>query len=329
MQSSIKLHLAVEQSAALSFDALCSSTRLLLRSAIVDRYVLNCGHVHVQSLSHYHAHIQLFEYAVKEDTKVDFSITDPAFFMHADLNKNTCYLCYRTAGNYRKALPKGENQIMLITFKADWLVYKCQKLSELKAFTTVVYSQEVGQGSLPAMGIGRSLFTAIKKMNTPGNDLNDEGYHFISGCINKYYNKLKCRNNNTHYRHHKAAEVAEFIKQNFASELVENLPKLAARFMVSERTMARLAETAFGMPLHKQVIKLRMDYALDLLINTDKPVFEIAALCGYKEPYYFGKAFKKQFGDCPKSVKRPVKRPAARIEMAEAVTAQYLLRKRF
>ncbi|MNL41613.1 HTH-type transcriptional regulator CdhR [compost metagenome] len=74
--------------------------------------------------------------------------------------------------------------------------------------------------------------------------------------------------------------------------------------MVSERTMARLAELAFGMPLHKQVIKLRMDYALDLLINTDKPVFEIAALCGYKEPYYFSKAFKKQFGDCPKSVKR-------------------------
>ena len=321
MQSSIKLHLAAAQPAALSFDALCSTARLPLRSATVDHYVLNCGHIHVQSLSHYHAHIQLFDYVVNEDTKVDFSIADPAFFMHADLNKNSCYLCYRSAGNYRKTVPKGENQILLITFRPDWLVYKCQKLSELKVFTTAICNQEMGQGSLPAIGIGKSLFTAIKKMNTNGDELNDEGYHFISGCINKYYNQLKCRNSSSHYRHFKAAEIAAFIRLNFTSELAENLPKLAARFMVSERTMARLAEIAFGMPLHKQVIKLRMGYALDLLINTDKPIFEIAALSGYKESYYFSKAFKKYYGECPKCVKRPCRR-AARIKMETAFTVQ-------
>ncbi len=130
----------------------------------------------------------------------------------------------------------------------------------------------------------------------------DEGYNFINGCINKYFNSIKSRNATSREHHLKGQAIASFINENFTTEMADDAPKLAYRFMVSERNLARLAKNVFGIPLHEQVIKLRMDYARRLLSTSGKPVKEIALLAGYKEPHYFSKAFKKYYGKCPKSV---------------------------
>jgi len=270
MRSSIKLHLTAAQKEA---------------------------KVTVRSVSHYHAHIELFDCTVKRDIEVDYSVPEPAIFMYVELKKNNCYLCYRPVGNYRRKVPAGVNRIMLITFRTDWLMYKCQKLPELNAIAAAVSNPGTKQMSLPAIGIGRSLFAALSKMDRFGDDPSDAAYNFISGCINKYYSKLQ-------YRNRKTAEVSGFVRQHFSSDVVENLPELASRFLVSKRTMARLADITFGMPLHRQVVKLRMDYALKLLLTTSKPVYEIAALSGYTDAHYFSKAFKKHFGECPKCIRR-------------------------
>jgi transcriptional regulator GlxA family with amidase domain len=41
--------------------------------------------------------------------------------------------------------------------------------------------------------------------------------------------------------------------------------------------------------------------AQHLLATTNKPVKEIALMCGYKDPHYFSNAYKKYFGESPKS----------------------------
>lgn len=262
--------------------------------------------VTVQSVSHYHAHIELFECTVKRDIEVDYSVPEPAIFMYVELKNNSCYFCFKPVGNYRRKVPAGANQIMLITFRTDWLLYKCEKLPELNAITAAVSNPRARQMSLPAIGIGRSLFAALKRMSRLGADPGDAAYHFISGCINKYYSKLA-------YRNQKTAELSAFVEQNFNSDAVETLPELASRFLVSNRTMARLADVTFGIPLHTQVIKMRMNYALELLLTTRKPIFEIAAMCGYSDAHYFGKAFKKYFGECP-GLLRKMRKKARRIE---------------
>jgi AraC-like DNA-binding protein len=310
MQSHIKLHLDTVQSAVQTFDALPLSSSMPLRTACTEKFTMKEGILLVQSVSHYLAQIELFEYSFTQETDISFSVNEPAFFMHADLEKDSCYLCYRPAGKYRKKVPAGINKILLITFRSDWLIYKCQKLAELKSFTTSFCNPEGKPMSLSSFGIVRNLFNSLKKMEASTNDLHmdDGGYIFINNCINKYYNKLRGRNATSHYHHHKALAISAFIAENFRSEDADNLPKLASRFMVSERSMARLAKTAFGIPLHEQVIKLRTDYALDQLLTTAKPICEIARLSGYKEPHYFSKAFKKRFSVPPKSIERPYKK---------------------
>ena len=45
--------------------------------------------------------------------------------------------------------------------------------------------------------------------------------------------------------------------------------------------------------------ELRLTYAKKLLTNTNYTIKEIAGLCGYADPYYFSRAFKKHFGAAP------------------------------
>jgi len=313
MQSRINIQTPKKQPIETNQNVVTPHNFKRLRIANMEKLLFNEGYVYVQSISHYLAHIELFEYSFAQETSIDFTINKSAFFMYADLGTGFSHLCYHPAGKYRKIVGPGHNRVMLLTFRSDWLIHRCQKITEFKSFTSFFGNLEERPMQLPRVNIASSMFSSLVKMDTVVDDLNmdDDGYIFINGCINKYYNKLKRRNANAHYYHHKAADISSFINTQFATEEVENISKLAARFMVSERTLARLAKIAFGTPLHEQVIKLRIHYALDLLLNTDKPIFEIASLSGYKEPYYFSKAFKKYFSICPKSVNRPAKIAAA------------------
>lgn len=281
-----------------------------LRMAKIKEVVLDEGHIIVQSISHYLAYIELFEYALTAKTSINFTVNISSFFLYADVQTGLAQLCYLPKGKYRKVVRSGTNQVMLLTLRPDWLIYKCKQLPHLMSFNIFFCDCEDQPMNLPSIGIANKLIRSLIKMDASVNDLNmdNDGYIFINGCINKYHNKLQHKNDTARYYHDKAAAISSFIKTHFATEEAENLPKLANRFMVSERTLARLTKIAFGIPLHEQVIKLRIHYALNLLLTTSKPIFEIATLSGYREPYYFSRAFKKYFGVCPKSINRPSKK---------------------
>lgn len=307
MQSNITIQLTKDQFIETQKNTLAPHNFQRLKIAHAKEIVFNEGSIVVQSISHYLAHIEFFDYSFTRQTSIEFTVNKSAFFLYADLLTGFSQLCYQPMGKYRKAVPAGCNQIMVLTFRPDWLAYKCRSMTELKAFTSFFGNPEDQPMHLPRIPIANVLIRSLVKMNDVIEDMNmdDDGYIFINGCVNKYYNNLKRKNATAYYYHHKAADISSFIRKKFATEEAENLSRLAARFMVSERSLARLAKIAFGIPLHEQVIKLRIHFALDLLLTTDKPISEIAVLSGYKEPCYFSKVFKKHFGVCPKSVKRP------------------------
>lgn len=55
-----------------------------------------------------------------------------------------------------------------------------------------------------------------------------------------------------------------------------------------------------GTPPTKYLIRLRMQYAIDLLLNSELSIQEIASRCGYNDYNFFTKAFKNEIG-CPPS----------------------------
>lgn len=68
----------------------------------------------------------------------------------------------------------------------------------------------------------------------------------------------------------------------------------------------RLCKRHWGMPAMKKVASIRMLKAKSLLLNTDYPVKTLSRMAGYGNPYAFSSAFKKAWGESPRSARRAV-----------------------
>jgi len=310
MRSNFKFHFAQAKTVTATGAEALRKNMLSLRMANPSFLELGSENIlYYQEISHFLAHIELFQHALNQEIQVDFSILKPTFFLCADLKSDSCCLVFMPAGKYQKQLPVGSNQIMLITFRPDWFIDKCQELTEFKSLIRHFHNSSAQQLNLPRVGFAQNLVKSLKKLDEVIVDFKraNQSYIFINNAIDKYHNKLKVRKNTPPDQRRKAVEISLFVTENFNAEIVNDLPRLSRQFMVSERSMARLAKIAFGIPLHEHVTKLRVHFALGQLLITAKPIKEIAQLSGYKEPHYFSKVFKKYFGIAPKSVFRPYK----------------------
>lgn len=304
MYSNIQLDLVSAKTEATAFDCLPNFCKLPLQWADAKRIKINEGNILIQSIAHYLASIELFEYSLTTESVINFSVSDPSFLMF--VTDQGSRLCYSPPGNYKKNIPKGDHTVLVLTFSIDWILRKCKRLPEMQALITHFQNEPNQYFSLPHSGIAASIFKTLGKLDQKTNhlDLDADIHVFINDSFNKYYSKLISKRSTRSYHQQKAEDIAKFIEEHFATEIVQDPPKLASKFMVSERNLARIAKLAFGIPLHEHVIKTRMKASLEQMLNTKKPIYEIARLNGYQDPHYFSKAFKKHFGMPPSHVDR-------------------------
>ncbi|MEO0583289.1 MAG: AraC family transcriptional regulator [Bacteroidota bacterium] len=81
---------------------------------------------------------------------------------------------------------------------------------------------------------------------------------------------------------------------------LHELSKLVA---LNEYKLKRGFKELFGMTVFGYIHQCRMDLAKRLLLGTSKTAKEIAYETGYSSPQHFSKAFKKQFGIPPNSIR--------------------------
>ncbi|TCC99484.1 helix-turn-helix transcriptional regulator [Pedobacter hiemivivus] len=299
MRSNIVIHLDPIKSEILS-DLTAKSDKPLLNTNL-KKYHLNEGTLVVRSNSFYFANVEMFEGSLSKKVLIDISVTSPSFYMLVNINKSTCYLTYHPPGKYRKIAHEGMNTIILINFKPDWFMYRCRKMPEFEIILSSYYNRTNKKINLTQVSIPRRL---IKLLNSSiFNGVDDDGYYLIDECIDKYYSNIKRKVLTTIYQQDSASRIKAYILANFTTSKVDSASKLAQNLMLSIRTMDRLSKMAFGLPVHEQVIKLRIEYAVELLLTTDKPIKDIAILCGYKEPHYFSRAFKSYVGEIPKKLR--------------------------
>jgi len=111
--------------------------------------------------------------------------------------------------------------------------------------------------------------------------------------------------------------VHQFIKTNAdkkkliqAKELlqssIENPPslvELSKLIELNEYKLKRGFKELFGTTVFGYIHQTRMSMAKKLLLGTDSSAKDIAYQTGYSSPQHFNKAFKKQFGVTPKSIR--------------------------
>ena len=72
-----------------------------------------------------------------------------------------------------------------------------------------------------------------------------------------------------------------------------NIPLLAKMENMCVSLFNATFKKALGITPTKYIIKLRMQYAIELLENSDIPINEIATMCGYKDTNFFIRTFKE------------------------------------
>lgn len=76
--------------------------------------------------------------------------------------------------------------------------------------------------------------------------------------------------------------------------------QLADRLHLHRSSLSRRFEKAVGIPPVAYLVRLRVQNALSMLKHTEKPIAEVAGLCGYNDPNYFARLLHSYTGLSPR-----------------------------
>jgi len=96
----------------------------------------------------------------------------------------------------------------------------------------------------------------------------------------------------------KLLNVLAYMKQNFNKDIT--MEKLAQLAHVSTSTLYRLFYHEFSVSPMNWLLKLRLTKARELLMHTEKSINEVAYACGYNDPHFFSRQFRKSIGCSPR-----------------------------
>ncbi len=95
--------------------------------------------------------------------------------------------------------------------------------------------------------------------------------------------------------------VKKFIDENFGDPEI-SLESISFRFKYNKKYLSHQFKCVFGMGVSEYLNTLRISYAVSLIEQNHRFVQEIAFRCGYKDPFYFSRVFKKITGISPREM---------------------------
>ncbi len=94
-------------------------------------------------------------------------------------------------------------------------------------------------------------------------------------------------------------KIIGYITEHIGDECL-NVHQLCKLFFISESQLRREMKRITGLTPNKYIARLRMHKAQELLTNTEKPIMEIAAMCGFSNSNYFSQCFSEEYGISPR-----------------------------
>lgn len=81
------------------------------------------------------------------------------------------------------------------------------------------------------------------------------------------------------------------------------LPEIAQTIHVTTRQMERLFVRHLGMPPLRYYVQIRIEHARELLLYSERPIIEIAVICGFTSTSHFSTWFRRIFGSRPSDMR--------------------------
>ncbi len=98
------------------------------------------------------------------------------------------------------------------------------------------------------------------------------------------------------------ADAAAFMETDFADNI--SISDVIGRSHYSQRHFIRLFSAAYGMTPQRYLLDVRIRRACAMLRDSVLPVTEIALRCGFGDPNYFSRIFRKYTGNSPSEYRK-------------------------
>lgn len=92
-------------------------------------------------------------------------------------------------------------------------------------------------------------------------------------------------------------EVIMYINQNFCENIT--LESISSMFYISKKYLSSMFSSEIGMNLTTYIRKLRLNYAVSLLMSTKMKCIDVSEACGFNSVQTFIRNFKKEYGVSP------------------------------
>ncbi|MCR5656940.1 MAG: response regulator [Butyrivibrio sp.] len=92
-----------------------------------------------------------------------------------------------------------------------------------------------------------------------------------------------------------------YIEENFAKDI--SLDDVSRVVNISPYYFSKIFKEESGLNFIEYLTNIRIDKAKELLLNSDYSMKEICSMCGYTDPNYFSRSFKKNVGVTPTEYK--------------------------
>ena len=103
--------------------------------------------------------------------------------------------------------------------------------------------------------------------------------------------------------------VKKFIDENFTDPNL-TLESVSDRFKYNKKYLSHHFKSVFGYGVTEYLNLIRINYACSLIEQNHRFVQDISFNCGFKDPLYFSRVFKKQTGHSPKEMIKMQNTPA-------------------
>ncbi|MEC0266320.1 AraC family transcriptional regulator [Paenibacillus anseongense] len=110
------------------------------------------------------------------------------------------------------------------------------------------------------------------------------------------------RDTSEHSRSTSLSWVPAYMQYRLSEPLT--VEEMAHKALMSRSYFSLHFRSQFGVSPHQFLLKLRLDYATDLLRGTDFPLQDIADSCGFSSVHHFSKMYKLRFGYPPSQIRR-------------------------
>ncbi len=106
------------------------------------------------------------------------------------------------------------------------------------------------------------------------------------------YARSKFKSTNIRIKH-----IHEFLMKNYREEV--NLNEIADIVHMAPASACRFFKSSTGLTIFEYLNKIKIDYACQLLLNTDQNIVDISYDCGFNNLSHFNKQFRKFIGQTP------------------------------